>query len=1003
MKIQILLVSIISLFVSSVYSQTEQPTSPPYEGYQICVNSTAEHYWVYGKGGKHGKGFYHDFHGWQFVSYDEQTHGNVLDVSGDFDKITIRTNKDKILSWKSNNNRWTEYKGITGIKDFSRHGNDIYVVGKVTQADGSSKVGIFKALGGGQRPSDWIPVLTDGKGSATKRFDITDKGIIWACDGNGAIFNTNTAPNGVTYGTYQQPLQNIKIKDIYICGDAIYAQATNTRLIKLVTNPQLKYEDLNFAPQSWAVSSNGNVYAIVDGKIEKSVNGTRTTLSVPNPNRILADGSTPLIKSMNEFDYNGFNAAITDGSNVNAVDKDGNPPIVIAVKKHNVSFMGHLIANKADVNKPDKSGYTALYYACQQNDDLPVKTLLEHGADPNQKGIVDAALKNPRGARISMLAEKNADFSKGYLMAIQNNDLMLFKSLGKAGVKQNGMEVYKKVLDYSNAEMAGLCIEYGTNADSALKYTLQRNKKEIIGVCLDKGAKPGPAVIFAVNKNDMDLCYQLMNRPDISPDMILDEALSKTNGSVNIAIAGIALQSGAEPNKHIKNAVASDQKDVVDLLFENSADPNLVLTESVNYNKIEYAQLAVNKGASIFESTLVLIAIDKKNKDMVSLLIDAGGDATDPVLISKSVSNNDIEMTQLLISQGAYATDPDLILTAVNAKNLEMTQLLIDNGASTSDVNLIIASVTNKDIEMSKLLIMNGAYCTDPVIIRIAVAGNDLQTCELLLANGAEASEPSLIMHAVKSNDTPLVELLLNNNAPVSGEGLVSEAVGHRNLQIVTLLIEKGADPNDGIATAVSKNYTVIAIYLLDNKAVATDPELMEQASRFGNLAVVQKLRSNGADVNNGTIPAIEKQHVDVLNYLVSEGADMSTPEYMYKAVFGNYSKIYEIVESAGAPNTWKGDNGDNLLHVSARKMIPSLTIISKLANSGVDINAKNNDGDTPLLVALYDGKNEVEMCKALVTAGADVNITNRKNKTPRKVARGGKVKGYLKSVGGKK
>ena len=60
---------------------------------------------------------------------------------------------------------------------------------------------------------------------------------------------------------------------------------------------------------------------------------------------------------------------------------------------------------------------------------------------------------------------------------------------------------------------------------------------------------------------------------------------------------------------------------------------------------------------------------------------------------------------------------------------------------------------------------------------------------------------------------------------------------------------------------------------------------------------------------------------------------------------------------------------------------LPSLEIAKNLIDKGVDINAKNNDGNTPLYMALLF-QNE-EMVELLIANGADLNAKNNDGLTP--------------------
>ena len=997
-KLLVLLAFVMSVFYAN--GQNNVPSTPPYKAYRICVNQVSEHYWVYGEGGKHGKGFYHDFNGWKFLAYDEQKHGGVLDIAGDFGDITVRTSKDKIVHYDNNNKVWFSNSGISNIKDFSRYKNQILVLGTVKQSDGSSKTGIFEAYLIGQRASDWKLVKGESQtGKKFSRFDVDYDGKIYIITTDGLMYFYQYG-SASTHGRFVVGYPNKKLKDVYVCQRTVYVSDEFSKVYLMNKSPKT-YTEKRFSGVSWAVSESGTVYGVDHGQAVQIKNGTYNVLSVPNPNRMNNEGHTPITDAVSKRNKSSLTKAISDGGDVNMPDRAGNPPIVLAVKNNSYSLVNELITNKAEVDKKDKSGKTALYYACQKNNSGLAKILLDNGADVKQTGVVDEALKHKSKTMVELLVAKNADLSKGFEIAVEQNDSSFFQLLSNSGVKQNGTVPFKKALDRSNQKMVKMCLKYGANADEAMKYAMEKQNREAIEACLESNAQPNPALNYAVKNSDTRLGESLLDKHGISADQMLNESLANSSAP-NTSMAALALKRGANANMHVSKAVSSKQRLVVDLLLNNGADPNKVLTESVNTNNNEFAQLAVSKGASAMGSSLLKTAVKNKNRDMVSLLINAGGDAKDPTLIKQAVVDNDMEMTQLLLTNGASATNPELIRTAVKNNKADMVQLLITNNASATAPDLIRTSVSNKNVGITKLLIDNGATCTDPQLMRTAVKANDFPMCNLLLANGASATDPELIKTAVKANKTDMVQLLVKNQAPVSGKGLVSDAAGHKNMTVVKLLVENGADVNDGIMTAVDKNHGDIAIYLLDNGASAKNPKLIQKATIHGNLAVVTKLHQKGADVNNGVDLAIDRKKPNVLQYLVSNGAKVNTAEHMHRAVLSKDARVYNIVEASGAPKTWKGSNGDNLLHLCA-KINASSGIIKSLAKGGVEINAKNNQGNTPLLEALEDGRNETVLCMALVEAGADVNIPNSKGKTPLKVAKGRKVKKYLKSVGATK
>ena len=84
---------------------------------------------------------------------------------------------------------------------------------------------------------------------------------------------------------------------------------------------------------------------------------------------------------------------------------------------------------------------------------------------------------------------------------------------------------------------------------------------------------------------------------------------------------------------------------------------------------------------------------------------------------------------------------------------------------------------------------------------------------------------------------------------------------------------------------------------------------------------------------------------------------------------------------------TWQDENGRNLIHHVAMSKTGKISSISALVKVGVDINAQDKDGNTPLhMIAM--NKYRLDMCQKLVLSkvlecGAVLNIRNNRGLTP--------------------
>ena len=95
--------------------------------------------------------------------------------------------------------------------------------------------------------------------------------------------------------------------------------------------------------------------------------------------------------------------------------------------------------------------------------------------------------------------------------------------------------------------------------------------------------------------------------------------------------------------------------------------------------------------------------------------------------------------------------------------------------------------------------------------------------------------------------------------------------------------------------------------------------------------------------------------------------------------------RIHQMIKANVDINA-KNNNGDTPLHIafSPENLSPSrISIIDFLIKNGADVNAKNNNGDTPLLLLTKARLIYSHMLKKLVEKGADVNAKNNNGETP--------------------
>ena len=147
--------------------------------------------------------------------------------------------------------------------------------------------------------------------------------------------------------------------------------------------------------------------------------------------------------------------------------------------------------------------------------------------------------------------------------------------------------------------------------------------------------------------------------------------------------------------------------------------------------------------------------------------------------------------------------------------------------------------------------------------------------------------------------------------------------------------------------------------YLLDKGADLSlkgqyGRNLLHKASNGGNVAIIETMLSRGLDINskdsNGhtaLMIAAFSGKMEAVNYLLDKG---SRSVFERPAMEGIY---YTDVS-----------NGSNV------------AIIETMLSRGLDINSKDSNGDTPLMIAAFSGK--MEAVNYLLDKGADPSLTRQ-------------------------
>jgi len=456
-----------------------------------------------------------------------------------------------------------------------------------------------------------------------------------------------------------------------------------------------------------------------------------------------------------------------------------------------------------------------------------------------------------------------------------------------------------------------------------------------------------------------------------------------------------------------------DKKTVEQLLQQHvdvnarQADGSTALAWAVHWDDVDTAVMLIRAGAdvnlgNVLGVTPLMLASLNANAAIAAKIFESQPDVNvtratgETALMMASRSGSEAIVKELLIrgaDPNAKTTAGDTALMfAAAERHAGVSRLLVDAGA---DVNARTSS-TNKGGDKyaaqpsmrkkegtdeqgrPKLLFKGQAIYVDQLpkegdqepprpeggftpLLYAAMAG-DIESVKILLAANAPINDAApdgvtpLIAAVVKFHEDVAL-FLINNGADVTsakaGYTALHAAALTGQLSVAKALLAHKADPNAPL-TMPKRLQAVFVPYNPELQTgrltqVGATPFLM--AAKAVNTAMMQLLLTNGADPK-----AMTESKTDAMHLAAGLGKRQTTDMFVFIRYY-----------------TWDEDRA-----IAAIKMLLDL---------GVDINAANEFGETPLHGATYHGAQKV--IAFLVEHGANINAVNWADQTPLRLAEG--------------
>ncbi|CCF45200.1 ankyrin repeat and SOCS box protein [Colletotrichum higginsianum] len=386
-------------------------------------------------------------------------------------------------------------------------------------------------------------------------------------------------------------------------------------------------------------------------------------------------------------------------------------------------------------------------------------------------------------------------------------------------------------------KLVDLMLDYGSDPNvknregkTALFETIMAARVDLLGALLDHGANPnlpGPKHML------WPATYQA---PCLKVLLARGADSKKAPGNMELAVSinniesvRVLLAAGVSPNTKkdgiytpLCTSIRDNRADILELLLENGADPNLNSAEypafkCVTHFRTHFLPRLVAAGNDLHNPKgIIETAVRVNNTEALMWLLDQGVSPNDRgedgnTPLTTAIRENRAEMLDELLAHGADPSvrgadwpvvmavqhpailkkllpaiaDPrsfkGLMERAVVADQIESVKLLLAAGVSVEDKNggvfsPLTSAIREDNKEMTRFLIEEGGADVNapgehlPIVKAVRrCRGDDTDILEMLLRKGADANKLyrgwNAVMQAVENGDAKLLKLLARDDA----------------------------------------------------------------------------------------------------------------------------------------------------------------------------------------------------------------------------------------------
>lgn len=717
---------------------------------------------------------------------------------------------------------WESTRGAFMQTPGSRIGNESFLIYKASAGSlavryNNQHIGSFKKIEGS---------LSDLVNS--KRADVSHLIGNWRLEGtNSSLRFTNGVDHDlqVRYGNnvYQLDKQDSNVFESY-SGSSRAGGEDLTMKVMAPGRIKISIGNTDVIATNIQVTS-----APVRSSVNTSTSTSPSSVNTTTSSSTMTATDKLMFAALKEVDEDALKETFTAGANVNVRSLSGRTPLQEAVLSGDSYILEAVLDQNPNLNTTDNQGRTALETAITKStsSDISVVTaLLDRGPSISNYAI-DKALSKGNDELLTALIDAGAD--KDYMAnkAIDTGKTELFNDLLDNHNIVLTHAMFDKALSRNKFAIAEKMLDNNFSANYAMDASIKANAVDVVYTALEKGGNATKAMKYGIKKKDTQLVERAVTEFGADAAVGLNDAVLAKNS----VLAGIMLQSGAEPNTQMVVVSKSGNLEMLDLFLTNDANPNLGLIPAAEAGKSKSVALLLEYDADA--NPLLDWAVKQNKTAYVKQAIGANADATAPKYISTAATNGSLEIVTQLIEAGATADNG--MLPATRANKLTIVQKLIAEGADASSDKLLGASAVHNSPTLTNIFIQAGA--NPQAGLAPAVRNNAAKTMQLLFSSGAVVQEKDqdLVLTSVKNDCTACAKILINEGLAAeykegaTGKYLMHYAAENSNAAILRLLFDHGAE--------------------IDPVASGSTPLHLAVRNRKG-LAAVDALIQLGADVN---------------------------------------------------------------------------------------------------------------------------------------------------------